>query len=163
MMLKKESEQEIREIYEKYASLVHNRCLSFLKSEDEAWDATQEVFMKLMESLSSIKKKGSMLSWLYKTATNHCISQLRKKPGLEFDEEIHSQASDRTEQDKAMILKEIMVRLFRPWDKKTRDVVIYSYIARLTGMGESTIRRHLTRFRRKSAELIEDEGQAYEM
>ncbi len=160
-MLEKESEQEIREIYEKYASLVHNRCLSFLKSEDEAWDATQEVFMKLIESLSSIQKKDSILSWLYKTSTNHCISLLRKKPGLPFDENLHSRTDAGAEQDKNLILKEVVNSLLRPWDSKTREVVVYTYIdgysqseiSRLTGMGESTIRRHLTRFRRKSVKF----------
>jgi DNA-directed RNA polymerase specialized sigma24 family protein len=47
-----------------------------------------------------------------------------------------------------------------PWDKKVRDVVIYTYfdgykqeeIAELTGMGESTIRRHLTTFKRKCSQ-----------
>ena len=123
-MLRKESEQEIREIYEKYASLVHNRCLSFLKSEDEAWDATQEVFMKLIESLPSIKKKGSILSWLYKTATNYCISLLRKKPSLPFDEKLHSRTDIGAEQDKNLILKEVVNSLLRPWDSKTREVVV---------------------------------------
>jgi RNA polymerase sigma-70 factor (ECF subfamily) len=158
-MQKQNSNQLMKEIYEKYASIIHHRCITFLGSEDEAWDATQEVFMKLMAALPSVKKKGSVLSWLYRTSTNHCISILRKKRGQAFDEKIHSQNKDKANQEKILILREIIERLFKPWDKKIREVVIYTYvdgynqeeIAKLTGFGQSTIRRYLTKFRRASA------------
>ncbi|MFC1585003.1 RNA polymerase sigma factor [Fibrobacterota bacterium] len=164
MMIKRESEQEIKEIYEKYASLVHRRCLSFLKSEDEAWDATQEVFMRLIDSLPAIKKKGAILSWLYKTSTNYCISLLRKKTGIAFDEELHSGDGCLAAQDKALIIKDVVERLLRPWDRKTQEIVVYTYIdgynqseiSRLMGIGESTIRRHLTRFRQKSGQFKDE-------
>src|SRR5690554_7932380 len=84
-----ESQQEIRSLYERYASMVHIRCRSFLKSEDDAWDATQEIFMKLLYALPNIQKKESIYSWLISTATNHCISVLRKKKHLMFNEEYH--------------------------------------------------------------------------
>jgi DNA-directed RNA polymerase specialized sigma24 family protein len=58
-----------------------------------------------------------------------------------------------------MLVKEVMKHFLNPWDQKIRDVIIYTYfdgykqeeIAELTGMGESTIRRHLTTFKRKSS------------
>lgn len=154
-----ESNQEIRNLYERYASLVHSRCLRFLKSDDEAWDATQEVFMKLIDSLSSIQKKESIYSWLLSTSTNYCFSLLRKKKGESFEEEIHSTERGGLPQDRWMVAKEVMKYFLNPWDEKIRQVVIYTYfdgykqeeIAELTGMGESTIRRHLTTFKRKAA------------
>ena len=155
----KESDLEIRNLYERYAPLVHSRCLRFLKSDDEAWDATQEVFMKLIESLSSIQKKESIYSWLLSTSTNYCFSQLRKKKCASFEEEIHSSDSSGLPQERWMLVKEVMKHFLNPWDQKIRDVIIYTYfdgykqeeIAELTGMGESTIRRHLTTFKRKSS------------
>ena len=133
----------------------------FLKSDDDAWDATQEVFIKLTRSLSSITRKESIYSWLLSTSTNFCISQLRKKRHEEFNEEYHGiRESDGLPQEKRMLLQELIQHFLSPWDEKTRQVVIYTYIdgykqeeiAELTGMGASTIRRHLTRFRRKSAD-----------
>ncbi len=155
----REAENEIRILYEKYASMVFRRCRMFLKSEDDAWDATQEVFMKLAHSLSSITKKDSIHSWLLSTSTNHCISQLRKKRHESFDENYHGIAENGgLPQERRMLLDELFRHFLAPWDEKIRQVVIYTYIdgyrqdeiARLTGMGESTIRRHLTRFRRQS-------------
>ena len=60
----RETEIEVRNLYERYASMVHRRCKMFLKSEDDAWDATQEVFMKLIHSLDIITKKDSIYSLL---------------------------------------------------------------------------------------------------
>lgn len=155
----KESDREIRDLYERYAPLVHSRCLRFLKSDDEAWDATQDVFMKLIDSLATIQKKESIYSWLLSTSTNYCISQLRKKKGVSFEEEMHSSELKGLPQEKWMVVKEVMEHFLNPWDQKIRDVIIYTYfdgykqeeIAELTGMGESTIRRHLTNFKRKSS------------
>jgi RNA polymerase sigma-70 factor (ECF subfamily) len=157
----RERDAEFRALYERHGSLVHARCRSILKSEDEAWDATQDVFMKLFHSLSSIKKMESVYSWLLSASTNHCISLLRKRRTSSFDEEIHSAGSGQTvpHQERELLLKEVLTRFFAPWDRVTREVVMYAYfdgyrqdeIAALMGIGESTVRKHLTRFKRKSA------------
>lgn len=157
------TEKELRSLYERYAPLVHARCRSILRSEDEAWDATQEVFMKLWNALPSIEKKDSIYSWLLSTGTNYCISQLRRRRSVRFDEEMHSFDSSSADhiphQEKSLLLKEVIHRFLSPWDRKVREVVMYAYfdgyrqeeIAQLTGLGTSTIRKYLTRFKRKAA------------
>jgi RNA polymerase sigma-70 factor (ECF subfamily) len=160
--INREAEQELRLLYERYASMVYRRCRMFLKSEEDAWDATQEVFMKLARSLDTIRKKESVYSWLLSAGTNYCISQLRKRKHESFDETIHGAESGEggLPQDRRMLLDELQKHFLAPWDEKVRQVVIYTYIdgyrqdeiARLTGMGESTVRRHLTRFRRAAAQ-----------
>ena len=151
---------EFKTIYDSYGSLVFSRCRKILGSEDEAWDATQEVFIKLMKNLSKIEKRGSLLSWLYSVSTHYCISELRKKRGIGFDEMVHSEDRD-AENQRQKALKEITTKLMSPFKKKVREVVCYTYIdgythpeiSKIMGIGESTIRRYLTDFRRKSAML----------
>ncbi|MDG5816697.1 RNA polymerase sigma factor [Chitinispirillales bacterium ANBcel5] len=151
---------ELSNLYRRYASVVHSRCASILKSEDEAWDATQEVFMKLSRSLPSIKSKNAIFSWLMSVSTNHCISQLRKRRLEEFNEAIHFSNPALPPQEKRFVMKELFERFMMPWDKKVREVLFYTYIdgykqheiAKLTGLGESTIRKYLTRFRRACGE-----------
>ena len=156
----RETENEVRILYERYASMVFRRCRMLLKSEDDAWDASQEVFMKLICSLDSITRKESIYSWLLSASTNHCISLLRKRKHEFFDEARHSVEEEKGPvQERRMILADLFRHFFSPWDEKTRQVVVYTYIdgyrqdeiARLTGMGESTVRRYLTKFRRVSA------------
>jgi RNA polymerase sigma-70 factor (ECF subfamily) len=156
------AEKELRVLYERYAALVHARCRSILRCEDDAWDATQEVFMKLNNALPSIKNKEVIYSWLLSTSTNHCFSLLRRRRSVSFDEEIHSggNADHVPHQEKEVLLKEVLHRFLSPLDRKVREVVMYAYfdgykqdeIVAITGLGASTIRKYLTRFKRKSAE-----------
>jgi len=159
----REKDAELRTLYECHGSLVHARCRSILRSEDEAWDATQDVFVKLWKALPTIQKKESIYSWLLSASTNHCISVLRKRRTIGFDEAIHSGTAGETapHQERELLLKEVMTRFFAPWDRVTREVVMYAYfdgykqdeISDLTGIGESTVRKYLTRFKRKAAGL----------
>jgi RNA polymerase sigma-70 factor, ECF subfamily len=158
--ISREHEKELRGLYERYASLVHSRCRSILRSEDEAWDATQEVFMKLNNALPSIQNREVIYSWLLSTSTNHCISELRRRRSVSFNEEIHSGGGEQApRQEREVLFKEVMRRFLAPWDRKVREVVMYAYfdgykqeeIVELTGLGASTIRKYLTRFKRKSA------------
>ena len=108
--------------------------------------------------MRKIKNKDSLLSWLYSVSTHYCISVLRKKRQIEFDETLHSD-NVAEEQQRQIILKEVTARFMKPWNKKVRQAVVYTYIdgytqpeiAKLMGIGESTIRRYLTEFRRKAA------------
>lgn len=159
--ISRETEKELRVLYERYAPLVHARCRSILRSGDEAWDATQEVFMKLHKALPSIQNKEVIYSWLLSTSTNHCISELRKRRSVSFNDEIHSvSGGDQVpHQEKELLLKEVLDHFLAPWDRKVREVVMYAYfdgykqeeIAGITGLGASTIRKYLTRFKRTSA------------
>jgi len=160
-MKTKENQNEIRSLYERYAPMVHRRCRTFLKTEEDAWDATQEVFMKLVDALPKINKKESIYSWLLSTSTNHCISILRKKKNVSFDENIHSAESKQLPQEKGAIRDEIFRYFLKIWDPKVQQVIVYTYfdgykqqeIAKITGMGESTIRRHLTNFKRHCSKV----------
>lgn len=160
---------ELSDLYERYASLVHRRCKYILQSDDEAWDATQDVFMKLMSQLPKIENRSAIYSWLLSTSTNQCISILRKKRGVAFDECVHSDGARDLSQEKQYILREILTKLFLPWDKKVRDVVLYSYIdeysqkeiSQMTGLGESTIRKYLTRFKRESCRSFGNVKEAF--
>ena len=151
---------DIGEVYNKYASVVYGRCLKILWSEDEAWDATQDIFMKLHQSQDTLQKSGSVLYWLHRTTTNHCISVLRRKRGVAYQEEAHA-GSDSENPERVLAAKQMLQKLFGPWNKVVREIIVYTYIdgytqaeiSKLTGLGESTIRKYLTKFRRKAQEL----------
>jgi RNA polymerase sigma factor (sigma-70 family) len=167
--MSRKNNKELHDLYERYASLVFRRCKYILHSDDEAWDATQDVFMKLMDHLPKIENRSAIYSWLLSTSTNLCISMLRRKKGEEFDECLHSKENKQASVEKRLMLMEIIKKLFLPWDKKIRDVVIYSYIdeysqkeiSQLTGLGESTIRKYLTRFKREARYAYSDAKETF--
>lgn len=143
------------ELYNRYASLIYRRARQILYSEDEAWDATQEVFLKYIEKSDTIQDDGAILGWLYRTCTNHCISRLRKKQGVALEENIHADTRWQSSQETKLVMKTLMTKLMQPWNQKVREAVSLIYIdgfkqeevAKLMGIGESTVRKYLLQFK----------------
>ncbi len=70
----------IGELYTRYTALVYGVCLKYLKDRDEAKDAAMQLFEKLIETLKSHEVEN-FKSWLYVSARNHCLMQIRSKKG----------------------------------------------------------------------------------
>ncbi len=66
-------------LYERYINKVYSKCISLLKDEAMAHDATQEIFMKIFLNLAKFNRKSKFSTWLYSITYNYCIDFLRKK------------------------------------------------------------------------------------
>jgi RNA polymerase sigma-70 factor (ECF subfamily) len=69
---------DVRACYEKYFPLVFRRCRQILGNEDDALDAVQDVFMKLLRAEKRLHGRF-LSSLLYTIATNTCLNRLRGK------------------------------------------------------------------------------------
>lgn len=65
-------------LYDRFALVVYNKCLSFAKDEEEAKDLAQDVFLKLFVKLSSFKGKSKFSTWLYAFTYNHCVNYVNR-------------------------------------------------------------------------------------
>ncbi|MBN1601612.1 MAG: sigma-70 family RNA polymerase sigma factor [Chitinispirillaceae bacterium] len=148
------NEQEIQQLYEKYGFMIHGRCLRMLGSQEDARDAMQVVFMQLIDKYDTIRDKTQVVSWIFRTAQNHCFNVLRSRKNIELavDADEVGEVDEIEERlQKKQILRLIMGRI----SKKVRDAVHYTYIEeldqraieKLTGQSPATIRRNLKRFR----------------
>ncbi len=63
-------------LLERYTLLLLGVCMKYLKNEEDAKDAVQQIFLK---SLNELEKYSVTYpkSWLYKIACNHCLMKLR--------------------------------------------------------------------------------------
>lgn len=84
-------QSELTEIYKEYYSRVKIYLMRFV-DKDDAEDLTQEVFIKVMNSLNKFKGESKLSTWIYKIATNTAIDKLksynhksRKKKILSLD------------------------------------------------------------------------------
>lgn len=66
-------------IYSRYSSKVYAKCISLLKNEAQARDATQEIFMKIFLNLSKFGQRSRFSTWVYSISYNYCIDFLRKQ------------------------------------------------------------------------------------
>jgi RNA polymerase sigma-70 factor (ECF subfamily) len=65
-------------LLERYSLLLFGVCMKYLKNEEEAKDAVQQVFAKAIQELNKYHV-AYVKSWLYMIAKNHCLMQLRHK------------------------------------------------------------------------------------
>lgn len=65
-------------LYDRYSNKVFAKCISMLKDNDIAEDATQEIFVKVLLSLSKFNGKSKFSTWLYSITYNFCIDIIRK-------------------------------------------------------------------------------------
>jgi RNA polymerase sigma factor (sigma-70 family) len=141
-------------LYKQYGFLIHTTCLRILGSEDDAKDAVQVVFLKLLEHYDSIRDKERVVPWIFNAAKNHCFNVLR------FDKKFRGsiESDDTPGNDgfaEKITAREIVRLVFKSHGKNVRDAVYYTYvegfdqeeIRKLTGQSPATIRRNLKRFK----------------
>ncbi len=66
-------------LYDRYTHKVFAKCISMLMDNALAEDATQEIFVKILLSLSKFSGKSKFSTWLYSITYNYCIDQIRKE------------------------------------------------------------------------------------
>lgn len=71
-------------LLQRYTLLLFGICMKYLKNEEEAKDAVQQIYLKTITELHKYEV-GFFKSWLYMVAKNHCLMKLRDKPGRVID------------------------------------------------------------------------------
>lgn len=59
-------------LFRRHQQYVAGLCLQFLRSQAEAEDAVQEVFIKAYRGLAMFEPKVTFRGWLYRITVNHC-------------------------------------------------------------------------------------------
>ena len=75
-------------LFQRYTLLLFGVCMKYLKNEEEARDAVQQVFLKAITELQRYSVQY-FKSWVYMVAKNYCLMKLRDKqakPLAEIDD-----------------------------------------------------------------------------
>ncbi len=70
-------DNDITNIYNRHVDMVYRICFMLLKNTPEAEDATQTVFMRLMQSDKAFENDEHQKAWLIVTARNTCRDILK--------------------------------------------------------------------------------------
>ena len=65
-------------LYDRYSSVVYNKCYGFSKSKEEAQDLTHDVFIRLFVKLRSFKGRSKFSTWLYSFTYNFCVNYVQR-------------------------------------------------------------------------------------
>ena len=74
----KKNTEALSIVYQRYSHLVYGVCMKYLKQQDDAKDATMQLFEKL---IGTVCKYDIQLfkAWIYRVAKNHCLMILRQQ------------------------------------------------------------------------------------
>jgi RNA polymerase sigma-70 factor (ECF subfamily) len=79
-----------REFVDHHSQLVFNTCLGFLHNQADAEDVSQEVFIKVYNSLKSFRMESKISTWLYRIAINQSINYIRNNRKQKFAKSIEN-------------------------------------------------------------------------
>lgn len=76
-------------LLKKYQQKIYWHIRRMVLNHDDADDLVQEVFIKVWKNLSNFRQDAQLYTWLYRIASNECITFLKKKKAknnVSFDE-----------------------------------------------------------------------------
>lgn len=154
----------VEKLYERYGPMVMRRCRQLLSDEDEALDATQDVFVRLCQAGNRIDMKYPS-SFLYVTATNICLNRIRDKTrhGETTDDRLLYRIATMDDTVERVGALSILTRLFGQSPESSRTIATLHYVdgltleetAREVGMSVSGVRKRLRALREELARIIE--------
>lgn len=137
--------------YKHYAPLVYRRGLQILRSETEAREVLQDVFLSLLENPSQFSGASSPTTWLYSATTHRCLNLLRNRRTrtrlLEQHGEFQPISGEPCPPDTFLALASALGELPR----EVAEAAIYFH---LDGMNYEETAKLLGCSRRKVAELL---------
>lgn len=85
-----------------YEKKIYNIAYQMFGNEQDAYDASQDIFIKLYKNISSFQFDSAFGTWLHRLAVNTCIDEYRKKKrhnqhNYSIDEKILTDGSDEIE------------------------------------------------------------------
>jgi RNA polymerase sigma-70 factor (ECF subfamily) len=124
---------DIEAYYARYGPMVLRRCRRLLKNEQSAFDAMQEVFLKVL--LARDRLTGDYPSaLLYRMATNLCLNRLRdeRRPGAEDCRHILHRLSFNHNPENALVAGNLLDCILREEKQSTRQVAVMYFVDGMT-------------------------------
>ncbi|NJL13339.1 MAG: RNA polymerase sigma factor [Microscillaceae bacterium] len=80
----KTQQQAFSKLVRKYQEKVYWHVRKMVIDHEDANDLTQDIFVKVWKGLPNFKGESQLYTWIYRIATNECLSFLRKKRSKYF-------------------------------------------------------------------------------
>lgn len=157
-------------LYDRYTNKVYAKCMSMLRDQELAEDATQEIFVKILLSLSKFNGKSKFSTWLYSITYNYCIDQIRKEKNENFVQVNDFSRIDKVDEDmydseiketNVFRLKEVMDKM-NAEDKcillmKYQDELSIKDICNILDKTESAVKMKILRAKEKFLKIYKDD------
>ncbi len=147
-------------LYDRYANKIFNKCLGFSRSEAEALDLTQDVFLNIFVKLGSFKEQSKFSSWVYALTYNFCVNYVNRNkarkikdkssPVEEQENTLAAEVDDKELFDLRSEKLQKALTLIEPEERsllllKYQDDVSVKELCSLLELGESAVKMRLKR------------------
>lgn len=159
--------ETVRDLYARHAYALFRRCRQLLGDADEARDATQETFLRVLEDPAAFRGRSSVATFLFGVATNVCLNRARSRAarGAAWRADVARALEDgRLGGDGAAEARQLAAAILAEADGETAALAVYHFvdglsqgeIARLVGKSRVTVNQKLQVFRRDALRRREE-------
>lgn len=159
--------------------IVFNLALRMVGNEEDAYDLSQDAFLKAFTGLSSFRGECKFSSWLYKLTTNLCLDFIRKRNRhkvipLTFEDEdgeseyleIPDETYSPDAQTEQKQLRESVRKGLSELPAQQREILVlreigglrYDEISQQLNIEEGTVKSRIFRARKKLCEILSKDG-----
>ena len=159
------------EIVDRYRIYVYRLAYHFSHNMEDAYDISQDVFIKVFKSLGNLRNCSFFNTWMRRVALNTCIDYLRQRPDkqvlvdLSYLNYKHIAANHSDSPDgpiEACELGKMILKAVDQLPKKQRKAfILYHYedlsieeIAKTLNRSQGTVKAHLFKARRNLRKLL---------
>lgn len=168
-----------QELVLKYEKRVYNHCMRMVSDEEESYDLTQEVFLKVFRKIKNYEHTYSFYTWLYRITVNSCIDYLRRKKRQVQSVSLSANPGDDSSQngkeqdipDSTFVpdvafankeLDEVLHQAIGQLSERLRSIILlkeiegfsYEEIAEILGCSRGTVKSRLFRARERLKEIL---------
>ena len=153
---------DVQACYEKYSPMIFRRCLGILKNEDDALEAAQDVFVKLLDNRRRLHDQF-LSSLLYTIATNTCLNRLRSRRRIVSQDPIPFLPAENDPEYERIEAGMLMDSILESESESTRAICFMYYadgmtlreIKKISGLSISGVRKRLMAFSARSKIKLE--------
>lgn len=186
LLIEKAKQGDIKafeELIIEHEKTVYNIVYRMMNNVDDAYDLSQETFIKVYRQISSFDGKSKFSTWIYRIATNTCLDELRKRKGKETfsmnemieseDGQIISQYIDESENTEDKILDKEQAQIIRQALSEVnenyriiitlRDINNLSYdeIAQILNISLGTVKSRISRARKEMKRILTQDKEPF--
>jgi len=158
-----------RLLHDRYASKIYSKAITMLRDEDDAKDATQEIFTKIFLNLGKFKGQSKFSTWVYSVTYNFCIDKIRKEKRSRelFTDEMDTPPDAEVDEGDDEGLRSMQLGGLRKVLAQLRDhertMLLLKYkegvkikdIAKMFGKNESAVKMQLKRAKEKAKRIYD--------
>ena len=149
-----------QELVRKYASAVLGLCIAHTKNFHDSEDIMQDVFIKAISKLDTLRDTNRTRAWLMQIARRKCIDYHRSRPeAMPISEDIEAPVSEKEKQ-----IRRLHDAISKLPDGYREPITLYYLsgqncpsVAKALGISEDAVRSRLVRARLKLHEILSED------